>query len=108
MPGVETPFQLLYPSAGEATDTLTLKTPNFGNLDRLAFNRVQRETRGGTLVIFADPIWPKIQTLVLSFSALKRDEAQGLLTFIDNHLGEEIGLLDWEHRYWRGSDRHTR
>lgn len=102
LPGLETPFQLLFPTTGAATDTLTLKTPNLGNIDRLSFNRVQRETRGGTLVIFSDPIWPKIQTLVLSFSALRRDEAQGLLTFMENHLGQEIGLLDWEHRYWRG------
>ncbi len=102
LPGIETPFQLLFPATGAATDTLTLKTPNLGNLDRLSFNRVQRETRGGTLVIFADPIWPKIQTLVLSFSALRGEEAQGLLTFMENHLGQEIGLLDWEHRYWRG------
>lgn len=102
MAGIQVPFQLVYPSTGTVTDSLSLETPNLGNLDRLSFNRVMRETRGGTLVVYADPVWPKVQTLVLSFSNLKSVEAQGLLTFMDDHLGKEIGLIDWEHRYWRG------
>jgi hypothetical protein len=61
-----------------------------------------RETRGGTLVVFADPIWPKIQSLVLNFSDLRSDQAQRLLAFLDAHLGEEVGVYDWEHRYWTG------
>ena len=102
MVGIQVPFQLVYPATGAVTDSVSLSTPNLGNLDRLSFNRIQRETRGGTLVIFADPIWPKIQTLVLTFSGLKSVEAQTLLTFIDDHVGQEIGLIDWEHRYWKG------
>jgi hypothetical protein len=100
--GITAPFQLLYPAAGTVTDSVTLRAPNLGNKDRLSFNRVLRETRGGTLVVYADPIWPKIQTLVLSFSGLHDTEAQELLEFFDNHLGQEIGLLDWEHQYWVG------
>jgi hypothetical protein len=84
------------------TDSVTLRAPNLGNKDRLSFNRVLRETRGGTLIVYADPIWPKIQTLVLSFSGLRSSEAQRLRAFFGNHLGLEIGLLDWEHRYWKG------
>jgi len=95
-------MRLLYPATGIATDSITLPAPDFGNRDRLSFNRVLRETRGGTLIVYADPIWPKIQTLVLSFSGLTGAEAQALLEFFDNHLGQEIGLLDWEHRYWVG------
>ena len=102
MVGIQVPFQLVYPSVGTVTDSVSLRAPNLGNVDRLAFNRIQRETRGGTLVIFADPDWPKIQTLVLSFSGLKRVETQTYLTFLNTHLGQEIGLIDWEHRYWRG------
>lgn len=100
--GIEVPFQLVYPSLGTVTDSVALKTPNLGNKDRLSFNRVLRETRGGTLIVFADPIWPKVQTLVLTFSGLFRVEAHKLQTFINDHLGQEIGLIDWEHRYWRG------
>ena len=101
-PGVTAPFQLVYPATGPVTDSVTLRAPNLGNKDRLGFNRVLRETRGGTLIVFADPMWPKIQTLVVNFSGLRSDQAQQLLTFLETHLGEEVGVYDWEHRYWTG------
>ena len=100
--GVQARFQLLYPATGTVTDSVTLRAPNLGNKDRLGFNRVLRKTRGGTLIVYADPIWPKTQRLVLNFSSLLRTEAQELLSFFENHLGQEVGLLDWEQRYWRG------
>jgi hypothetical protein len=102
IPGITDPFKLVYPTTWPFSDTLILRAPNLGNRDRLQMNRISRETRGGTLVVFADPIWPKIQTLVLDFSGLTWTEASGLYTFMDAHLGLEIGVLDWEHRFWRG------
>jgi len=102
MSGIEAPFQLVYPAEGTVTDSVTLRAPELGNKDRLGFNRVIRETRGGTLVVFADPMWPKIQTLALSFIGLRRSEAQDLLDFFDDYLGLEIGMIDWEQRYWVG------
>ena len=39
---------------------------------------------------------------MLNFSGLTSDQAQQLLTFLDAHLGEEVGVYDWEHRYWTG------
>ncbi len=98
----ELPFQLFFPATGTVTDSVTLRAPNLGNKDRLSFNRIVRETRGGTLVVFADPIWPKLETLVLSFSGLSSTQSQQLLAFLETHLGEEIGLLDWEGRCWQG------
>jgi hypothetical protein len=92
----------VFPAAGTVTDSVTLRAPTFGNKDRLAFNRVQRETRGGTLIVYADPIWPKIQTLVLTFTALRKPETEDLADFINDYVGQEIGLIDWEKRYWRG------
>jgi hypothetical protein len=102
MAGIQVPFQFVYPSVGVVSDSVSLKTPNLGNKDRLSFHRILQETRGGTLIVYADPIWPKIQTIVMTFSGLFRVESQELLTFIDDHLGQEIGMIDWEHRYWRG------
>jgi hypothetical protein len=99
---VALPFRLFYPAEGVVTDSVILRAPNLGNKDRLSFNRILRETRGGTLIVFADPIWPKIQTLVLTFSGLRSIQTQQLLAFLDAHLGEEIGLLDWEGRAWKG------
>jgi len=105
--GIEVPFQLVYPATGTASDSVTLRAPNLGNKDRLAFNRISRETRGGTLIVYADPMWPRTQTLVLQFSGLLRTEALALLQFMETHLGQEIGLVDWEHRYWKGGIVNT-
>lgn len=100
--GILAPFQLLFPHTGPVTDSVSIRAPNLGNRDRLTFDRINRETRGGTLLIFADPNWPKIQTLVLNFSGLKRTEALELLRFMNDHIGLKIGLIDWEQRYWEG------
>lgn len=82
--------------------TLVLKAPRFGNRDRLQMNRISRETRGGTLITFADPAWPKVQTLVLQWLGLTESAAMELLDFIEEHLGREIHLEDWEGRTWVG------
>ena len=50
---------LVYPAAPPYSDWLTLRSPDLGNKDRLQFNRISRETRGGTLIVFADPLGPK-------------------------------------------------
>lgn len=97
-----TGVRLLYPVSGMPTNTVLLRSPNFGEIDRLSFDRINRETRGGTLQIFADPIWPKIETLLLTFSVLTRDEADELLAFMRVSLGKEIRLIDWENRAWTG------
>lgn len=95
-------FQLLYPGIGEATDTVELRAPNLDNRERLAFTRINRETRGGRLTVFADPVWPQVNTLVLSFSGLKKTEVDSLQDFLKNYLGQEVGLIDWEGHQWVG------
>lgn len=84
------------------TRTVTLRNPNFHNRDRLGFNRINRESRGGTLVVFADPSWPKTQTLQIEVSGLTRQQVADLMDFFAASLGQEIGLLDHENRQWRG------
>ncbi len=95
-------FQLLYPGLGEATDTVELRAPNLDNKERLSFTRINRETRGGRLIVFADPTWPKVNTLVLTFSGLSKAEVDSLQTFMVAHLGKEVGLIDWEGHQWVG------
>lgn len=92
---------LTYPYVGP-TQTLVLRNPAFQDRDRLSFSRINRETRGGTLILFSDPKWPKTQTLVLQVDGLKQSQVAELLTFLEDSLGQEIGLLDWEGRSWRG------
>ena len=84
------------------TTTIHLRGPDFDNTNRLSFQRINRESRGGTLIVYADKIWPKVQHLVFQFSGLQEDEAQNFLTFCKTTLGKAIGLIDWENREWRG------
>ena len=79
-----------------------LRNPEFGNKDRLQFNRISRETRGGKLIVFADPVWPKVETQVLTISGLRYEQAQAYLAFADAHLGMEVGFVDWEGFFWKG------
>ncbi len=108
-----TPPPTTAPTLGSATLTLTypyvtpsstlvLRNPEFRNTDTLSFNRINRVTRGGTLVVFSDPDWPKTQTLRLECQMLKKEQADNLLDFFLSSLGQEIGLLDHENRQWRG------
>jgi hypothetical protein len=83
------------------TATVHLRGPDIGNKNRLEFQRIKRETRGGTLIVWADPMWPKNERLVLSFSGLTETEGQTLLDFIYLTLGREVGLIDWEGNWWR-------
>lgn len=101
-PNFKQGIKLLYP-ADSPTDTVTLtRSMNLGDTDRLAFDRINRETRGGTLIVFADPIWPKIETLLFTVSAVRKADAANVLRFIRAYLGLEIGLLTHEGRLWKG------
>lgn len=95
-------FRLQFPETGAVTDEVLIRDPSFGNKDRLHFSRVNHETRGGTLIIYADPIWPKTENQIFSFSHLKTAKKDEIEAFIEGHLGVEIRLIDHEDRLWRG------
>ncbi|MEN6367685.1 MAG: hypothetical protein ABFC88_12815 [Thermoguttaceae bacterium] len=84
-------------------DFVQLRPPEFGNKDRLTMNRISRETRGGSLIVFADAMWPKLQTMVLTIKGLSYAQVQAYLAFVENHLGVDVGFLDWEGFYWKGT-----
>jgi hypothetical protein len=52
--------------------------------------------------VFADPIWPKIETQALTITGLSREQVQAYLDFVEGHLGLEVGFVDWEGFYWKG------
>jgi hypothetical protein len=97
-----TRFKLKYPALATPTDEVELRAPELDNIDRMAFNRISRETRGGKLTIFADPNWPQVQTVIVTFIGLTRTEIDDLLTFFTSYVGEEISMQDWEGREWVG------
>lgn len=93
---------LYYPAIGPATYSVTLRAPEMDNRDRNAYTRVTRETMGGKLIVYADPTWPKVRTMVVTIIGLKTTQAAEYQTFIRNTLGMEIGVTDWEGRMWAG------
>jgi hypothetical protein len=95
-------FQLSYPALAAPTDTVVLRAPELDNIDRLAFTRITRETRGGQLSVFADPDWPKTETIIATFVGLTKTEIDDLQAFFVSHIGEEVGMQDWEGREWVG------
>jgi len=97
-----TRFILSYPAIGIVTNSVMLRAPEMDNRDRLAFNRINRETRGGKLSVFADPIWPKVNTLILTFTGLDDLEINNFQQFTGDYLGKEIRLTDWFGRDWIG------
>lgn len=86
----------------DATTSILLRTPNFGDRDRNQYNRVNRESRGGALTVFRDPKWPKERTLVIDFSGIKDSEVDSIITFLENTLGQLVGFRDWNGRVWFG------
>lgn len=84
------------------TLTLELRNPNFDNVEQFEFRRINRRTKGGGLDLFRDETWPKAKRLIYSFSELKETQRNDLLTFLIRSIGQEIGILDFESRQWRG------
>jgi len=84
------------------TFSLIMKTPEFNNVEQLEFRRINRRTRGHTLEVMRDSNWPKAERLIFKFAGLTEEKAKELLSFYDQSLGDEIGLLDHESRQWRG------
>lgn len=87
------------------TTTLVLKNPEYGNQDTIQYTRIDRNTRGGDRKLFSDPKWGKTQTFQLTISNIDDlcyVSLDSILDFLNTSLGEEIGLLDWEGRTWKG------
>ena len=99
---VTTGFRLQWPATGTVTDELILPNPNLGNSQRITKSRISRESRGGTLIVYSDPIWPKFDSLVVSISYLTAAQKEAILTFTSTHLGQKVKLIDWENREWVG------
>jgi hypothetical protein len=95
-------FSLYQPYLGVPTSKVTLRKPELDNRDRNAYTRVNRETRGGKIIVYADPTWPQIRTLAVTIVGLTETEVDDMQTFMLTTVGQEIGITDWEGRLWKG------
>jgi hypothetical protein len=93
--------QLSYPPV-TPTEIVYLRGPELGNVDRFSTQRVNRESRGGTLMVFRDANWPKVKQMQFTFTGLTETEGQEVLALVEISVGKEVKLRDWEGREWLG------
>jgi hypothetical protein len=89
------------PDVGPST-TLVLNIPQFDDQDEIEHQRVNRETRAGTKIIFHDPLWPVIERLKFKFENLSQVKVKQLLDFVQMTLGQNIFLRDHYGVNWYG------
>lgn len=82
--------------------SVLLPSPDFGNTEELNFDRINRRTRGGDLIVYRDPEWTHTITLKLKFSYMTQLKVNAILSFYTATLGKAITLRDWENFSWTG------
>lgn len=80
----------------------TFRNPSIGNSDEISFQRINRRSRGGDLILFRDQDWPKTEVLHLTFNFSQEDEARRLINLIRATIGKFINYRDHENRLWSG------
>ncbi len=76
------------------TLTVTLRNPEFGNIDRIDTNMIERESRHGSSITYKDADWPVIRTKVYNFTTITKTVIDGLKTFLTTSAGLKIKLTD--------------
>lgn len=85
------------------TNTITLRPPEFDNVQSISLDRIARKTRNGDLIIFRDPNWVKNEVFKYSFVYLTQRQVYDLLNFIQLSLGQNVTLVDYEGRIFVGT-----
>jgi len=85
-----------------AISSITLRAPEFGDRDRNQYDRINRESRGGSLKVFRDPDWPKERILAMNFTGISDNDVDDIIEFLEDTLGQRVGLRDWHNRVWFG------
>ena len=96
-------FSLYTPTTGARSLEVILRAPEMDDRDRNAYNRIQGETRGGKIRVYADPIWPKVRTIAVTIVGVTEAQVDELQTFVLATLGQQIGFTDWKGNLWQGT-----
>lgn len=81
---------------------ITLPNPVFDNTESLNIARISRETRGKKQIVFRDDTWPSTRMMTWKFLELTVDEKNTIVTFMQQTLGLEIEIIDYEGRHLSG------
>lgn len=94
-------IQLMSPADAPLT-TLTLCVPEFGDIRRRDFQRINRRSRGNDLIVYRDPNWVVSDHFTMRLSNLNEDQRFGLLNFLEFTTGQYIKMRDYEGNIWKG------
>lgn len=94
-------IELSYPYT-TPTVSVTLPAPLLENSEALNQKRIYRRTSGLIGKIFRDPIWTQHTTLYYICQACSQTQRDDYLTFVAAALGDEVKLVDYETRTWKG------
>ncbi len=78
------------------SDSITLPSPDFGDSESFEYTRVNKKSRGGDLIIFRDPNWPKTRVYKKHWPYLSQELRSKFLLFLRNHLGKQLTMVDHE------------
>lgn len=84
------------------TKNYDFRRPILGNRNDIAFQRINRRTRGGDLIIYRDTEWPKTETLNLTFDFDRDEVMKAFLVMLRETAGNFIYYRDHENRLWYG------
>lgn len=99
---VPTPVDATVVTFSLGSESVTLKIPEIGDVDKIDVTRVQEQTRGGDLIIYRDPVWPITETLKMKFIALTRIVSDEFLHFMMDTIGQQVTMVDWQGVTWLG------
>jgi hypothetical protein len=99
--GSRTTTILAYPYT-TPTYSVSLRNPKFGNKQIQEIDVILRKTRGGEQVVGTEPTWLTTTYIEVSFEALTQAQRDDLIELLEASAGDEIKLIDWENRTWRG------
>ncbi len=86
----------------QGANTLVLKAPAIGDFEDITYQRIIRETSGGTLKNFRQSTWPKTRTLNYAFDNLDCGQIDTIQTFLKATIGLQVTLTDYWGRTWLG------
>ena len=80
--------------------SITLPVPDFGDTDDISHYRIQRQSRGGTTIIFRAPLWPTSEDLNFTFSYLSESQVALLRSLVSRSVGRLCLYYDQEGTTW--------
>jgi len=81
---------------------LNLRRPQFGNAKSVDTNALVDSYRNGRTRAFKASTWPTTKVLSFTLAHLTDIQKSELEEFFEASQADEVGIIDWENKTWRG------